>query len=140
MNYHGQLFKKVTHNLLIRSKIQTPVSIGQNAETIASCYLEKQGLILVKRNYRIAAGEIDLIMRDQSVIAFIEVKMRTQNIHGHAIETISAQKRKRIIRTAEHYLMKHNLYDRVGCRFDVVGIDTKTLDITWIKNAFEVEY
>ncbi|HMV12031.1 MAG TPA: YraN family protein, partial [Nitrosomonas sp.] len=50
---------------------------GSEAEDLAAHYLQQQHLVLVERNYRCRYGEIDLIMRDQTMLVFIEVKMRT---------------------------------------------------------------
>ena len=42
----------------------TTVARGREAETRAAAHLEKCGLRLVDRNFRVRGGEIDLIMRD----------------------------------------------------------------------------
>ncbi|MEJ2094397.1 MAG: YraN family protein, partial [Gammaproteobacteria bacterium] len=39
---------------------------------MALAHLENKGLILIERNYRIPAGEIDLIMKDNELTVFIE--------------------------------------------------------------------
>lgn len=111
---------------------------GHRAESAACEYLESQGLHLVERNYSCRVGEIDLIMRDNEALVFIEVRFRRQEGYGSSIETIHASKRYRIIRTALHYLQNKDLYDQVDCRFDVIGLDA-TDNIIWIKDAFQVE-
>jgi putative endonuclease len=81
-------------------------------------HLQQQGLVLVQRNYRVAAGpsaragEVDLIMRD----------------------SVTRSKQMRIIFAARHYLQRHC---RVWppCRFDVVAIDGD--DLTWLVAAFD---
>ena len=125
--------------MLTRNKLSS-VFLGQNAENIACRYLEKNGLTLIEKNYKINGGEIDLIMNHLEYTVFIEVKMRTNSAHGNPIEQVTQQKKQRIIRTATHYLFTNDLIERADGRFDVVGIDAKTQEITWIKNAFEVEY
>ena len=49
------------------------IVIGGEAESLARTFLEQQGLIFVMRNYRCRTGEIDLIMRDDDELVFIEV-------------------------------------------------------------------
>jgi putative endonuclease len=49
---------------------------GQLAEKHARTYLEQQGLTFVEANVRYPFGEIDLIMRQQDVWVFVEVKFR----------------------------------------------------------------
>ena len=108
---------------------------GNQAEALACSYLQKQGLRLIERNYRIKSGEIDLIMQDKGVRVFIEVRCRFNPNYGSGIETVTALKRRRIVSATKHYLLEHNLYDKIDCRFDVIGIDAAQR-ITWIPNAF----
>ena len=111
---------------------------GHVGEQLACRYLKKQGLRLVKKNYRVKSGEIDLIMQDKETLVFVEVRYRTHADYGSGIETITAPKRKRIIAAAKYYLLDQCLYDKIHCRFDVMGIDAKKT-MTWIKNAFTTE-
>ncbi len=111
------------------------VFLGQNAEKQARVFLEKSGLRFSKQNYRCPGGEIDLIMQDNNICIFIEVRMRSNLEHGNSAESVTKAKQKRLIRSALHYLQKNRLSDRVDCRFDVITIDDG--EINWIKNAFE---
>ncbi len=90
---------------------------------------------LLHKNYRLRTGEIDLIMRDGAVIAFIEVRYRKTQYYGGAISSIDHRKQARIIRTAQHYL-QYRAPD-AQARFDVVAIEGNN-DIQWIKSAFDV--
>ncbi len=124
---------------------QTSVTIGQLAELNARQFLEKQGLIFKEKNYRVKCGEIDLIMQDEDHLVFIEVKMRHNLDYGDTLEIISKSKQSKVIRAATHYLVTHHLYDSAFCRFDAIGIspdknNPSLQEITWIKNAFEVQY
>lgn len=120
--------------------MHSTVVLGSLAEQTACDYLKAQGLTFVDSNYRIKGGEIDLIMRDKEFLVFIEVKMRQQASHGDAIEMITPKKIKCIIRTAQHYLIEHELTDKIHGRFDVIGINKNKAEITWIQNAFDVKY
>ncbi len=109
---------------------------GSEAENLAAHYLQQRHLALVTRNYRCRYGEIDLIMRDQSVLVFIEVKMRTHHSFGGAIQSITKLKQQKLLLTANHYLA--TLKTIPPCRFDVVLITgQKDQEIEWIKNAFD---
>ncbi len=112
--------------------------IGFNAEKIACQFLKNHGLSLITKNFRSYCGEIDLIMREANEIVFVEVRYRKNNYFGSGADTISFTKQQRLIRTAEFYLTKYK-HDNTPCRFDVIDI-AKNNDITWIKNAFDVEY
>ena len=120
------------------------VVIGNLAEADAREFLEKHGLTFVEKNFTVfdqngkKSGEIDLIMRDNYYLIFIEVKKRCNPHYGDVMEMISKQKVSRIIRTATRFLLKNDYFDNTPCRFDVVGISQST--ITWIKDAFQVQY
>lgn len=111
---------------------------GKNAENQALSYLKKQGLSLIKRNYRSYYGEIDLIMLDQEIIVFIEVRKRTCQDYGNSIESVNRKKQQKIIKTALIYLQQKKLLNKKLIRFDIIGIDKHKM-IKWIKNAFQVE-
>ncbi len=112
---------------------------GQISEGLAREYLEKQGLCFVEKNFRAKCGEIDLIMRDKEHLVFIEVRYRHQDDHGNGLDSISKAKQQRIIKTARHYLQQKDLAEKACCRFDAIGV-TSIQKITWIKDAFQVQY
>lgn len=111
-----------------------------DGEERALKHLQKQGLTLEARNYRIGggprrpAGEIDLVMRDRAgVLVFVEVRQRAAGSHGGAAASIDAAKRARLIRAAQHYLLQ--LPRLPPCRFDVVAIEGERID--WLQAAFD---
>lgn len=114
--------------------------IGDLAEQRALTYLQRQGLQLVARNYRLAGGprvrgaEIDLILREpDGTLVFVEVRARADTRAGGAAASVSAAKQRRIVRAAQHYLMR--LPQCPPCRFDVVAIDGEALQ--WLPAAFD---
>ena len=115
--------------------------IGDQAELLALRHLENAGLIIVTQNYRSRLGEIDLIMRDDDTLIFVEVRYRKSARFGTALESVNHQKQLRIIQTAQHYLQQ-NESDSLEYRFDVVAISSNdnTTDIVWVKNAFQMTY
>jgi putative endonuclease len=117
--------------------------IGDAGEERALAYLQQQGLVLVQRNYRVAAGpsaragEVDLILRDrdrEGTLVFVEVRQRARFDHGGAAASVTRSKQARILYAARHYLQRHC---RVWppCRFDVVAIDGD--ELTWLVAAFD---
>jgi putative endonuclease len=109
--------------------------LGQEAEDRACDYLQRHGLKLIQKNFSCPCGEIDLIMQDGDEVVFIEVRLRHHSYMGNALESVTAQKQKRLLKTALLYLQKKKWLDRVNCRFDVVGMDSAR-NIEWVKNAF----
>jgi putative endonuclease len=102
-------------------------------EALAAQHLTQKGLALLEQNYHSRFGEIDLIMRDQHTLVFIEVRQRSSNRFGDALESVDQRKQQKIILTAQHYLSMHP--DESPCRFDVVALD-KDHQIQWVKDAF----
>lgn len=113
---------------------------GQQAERSAEHFLTKQGLQLITRNFQVRSGEIDLIMKDGDTLVFIEVKHRINKQHGLPIECITPSKQHRIYKAAQYYLLTNHPNESPPCRFDAVGLTGTTPAITWIKDAFQVQY
>lgn len=106
--------------------------LGQDAERQARKYLEEQGLSFIQANYRCKAGEIDLIMRDQQELVFVEVKYRTRQSHGAAAEYFNRHKRRKFESALHHYLIANQLNPaNIAHRIDLVAIDGQ--HIQWIK-------
>lgn len=118
-----------------RPAAQAPLARGQAYEAQARAFLEAQGLVWIASNHRCRFGEIDLIMRDHQVLAFIEVRFRRSFSHGGAAASVDAHKQRRLIMAARHYLSRHPTEQ--PCRFDVIAIDGEAA-IRWIKGAFDV--
>ena len=51
---------------------------GRDAESRAADYLMKKGYKIIRRNYQIRGGEIDLIAKDGDWLVFIEVQKCAQ--------------------------------------------------------------
>lgn len=112
--------------------IRNTKTIGNHAELKACEYLIANGLKLIERNFHCALGEIDLIMRDNNDIVFVEVRSRRNDID--ALESIDQYKQNKLVKTAMFYLQKHKITDKANCRFDVIAINSQHLE--WIKDAF----
>lgn len=115
-------------------------AFGAMIEQAAARFLLQHGLSLLCHSFSCRAGEIDLIMREQDVIVFVEVRYRRNLRHGTAAATVTWHKQRRIIHTARVFLGSRGLTDRHACRFDVVGISphaiTGQLQFDWIRDAF----
>ncbi len=112
---------------------------GRWAEQAALEYLLTKRLKLLDKNFRSAFGEIDLIMQDENIVLFIEVRYRSSNHFHTALESINRKKCERIIATSHQYLSENRSASKLDCRFDVVALSgpQETPTIEWIKNAFQ---
>ncbi len=110
---------------------------GDAAEDEALALLQARGLRLLARNYRMpgrGAAEIDLIVQAcDGTVVFVEVLQRSRIDHGGAGASIGALKRARIVRAAQHYLMRWRRMPPV--RFDVVLIEAA--GPVWLQAAFD---
>jgi len=122
--------------------VQTTKDVGDDGEARALAHLLRHGLVLVRRNYRVAAGprarggEVDLILRDRDgTLVFVEVRARARLGHGGAAASVGAAKQRRVIFAAHHFLRTYPTLP--PCRFDVVAIDGEQLD--WLRAAFDAD-
>ncbi len=103
-------------------------------------HLSNQGLSLLRRNYRVAAGpgsrggEIDLILREpDGTLVLVEVRSRSSTAHGGAAASVGATKQRRIVFAAQCFLL--GLKVTPPCRFDVIAIEGERID--WLRAAFD---
>jgi putative endonuclease len=92
----------------------------------------------IGRNFNSRGGEIDLVMQDGDTLVFVEVRFRKNNHFGTPAESITASKRRKLLQTAQLYLLAHPLWRHRPCRFDVMAASPgeSGLQFEWIKNAF----
>lgn len=109
--------------------------VGTAAEQQAAAHLQQQGLTLVDTQARCRAGELDLVMREGDTWVFVEVKARHSEAFGGGLAAITAAKQQKLRRAASWYLQRRNATEQ-PCRFDVVAVNLRTDDLTWIRNAF----
>ncbi len=122
-------------------KKDAPKKLGDEAETRALSHLQQQGLRLVERNYRVAAGpnarggEVDLILRERDgTLVFVEVRARASGDFGGAAASVTAAKQRRLAFAAQQYLLR--MATPPPCRFDVIAIDGERIE--WLRAAFDL--
>lgn len=116
-------------------------SKGLHYEEQAKSYLLAQGLVAVQQNYHSRFGEIDLIMLDEDMFCFIEVKFRKSLDFGGAANSIPFQKQQKIIKTAQIFMNQDRKHSRYAMRFDALMLQQigEDISIDWIQNAFYAE-
>jgi putative endonuclease len=95
--------------------------LGQRGEEIAARHLSRLGLVLLDRNWRCDAGEIDLVLRDGNVLVVCEVKTRTSTDYGTPFEAVDRRKAERLRRLAAMWLRSHDCHPD-DVRIDMVGV------------------
>jgi len=118
-------------------------SKGKQYEDQAREYLVQRGLTLLNQNYHCRFGEIDLIMLQQGVLCFIEVKFRANMGFGGAASAIPLQKQKKIVKTALFFIASTTRLAQHAMRFDAFLIQRRASNqnhnVNWIQNAFYAE-
>ncbi|GMW06951.1 MAG: YraN family protein [Gammaproteobacteria bacterium] len=114
---------------------------GAHAEAWAQRFLEAHGLVLVERNFRCRDGELDLVMLDGRELVIVEVRCRTSDALVRPEITVSATKRRRLLRAAARYLQLHPAFADHAVRFDVLGLTGQPdrPHCEWIRCAFTTD-
>ncbi len=93
---------------------------GRQGERLAALALQLKGYHVLARRVRLPTGEIDLIVHKRGLVAFVEVKARTNRTA--ALEAVTPTAWQRIERAAELWMARRP--DLAGCdwRFDIVAV------------------
>jgi putative endonuclease len=109
---------------------------GAQAEHLAEKYLQHEGFKTLERNFHARTGEIDLIMLNDDLLIFVEVRMRNNPGFGSGAETVTYAKQRKIINTASLFLQKQKHAPWQSIRFDVISMGDS---IDWIPGAFTLD-
>ena len=97
---------------------------GRWAETVCVWWLRLTGWRVLAHGYVTGrgsgAGEVDIVARRGTVLAFVEVKARAD--HDSALAAVSARQRRRIHRAAQGWLKRHPQHGDSVVRFDVMVV------------------
>jgi putative endonuclease len=93
---------------------------GLAAEAAAAALLLAKGYRLVARRYKTPLGEIDLIVKRGSTIAFVEVKARA--LTRDALESVGRFAERRIVDAADLWLARHPDAAGLDMRYDMVVV------------------
>ena len=97
-------------------------SLGEHGEAVAARHLvEQKGMVLLDRNWRCDAGEIDLVLRDGPVLVVCEVKARTSLGYGTPHEAVTPAKLARLRRLAMRWVVEHRVRTP-DVRLDLVAV------------------
>jgi putative endonuclease len=97
---------------------------GKAAEEIAATYFQEHGFAVLARNFRSRRGEIDLVVRRESLVIFLEVKGRSRDWEHSAWQPLWRGKRQRIRHAARCFLAREaaELGPDTEFRFDIVFV------------------
>lgn len=115
---------------------------GRRGERIAAEYLTRNGFEILAANFRSHRNEIDLIVRGEGFLVFVEVKLRRSGTFGGPEAAVHRSKQMAIAAAARGFLRQSRL-EGAACRFDVVAIREEpggVPTVEHIRNAFPSPY
>jgi putative endonuclease len=104
--------------MVTKSDRQRRDAAGRRAEIMSAWLLRLKGYRVLAQRFKTPVGEIDLIAKRASIVAFIEVKARPSA--AAALESVSAHQRRRIARAALVFLQKRPDIASHQMRFDLI--------------------
>lgn len=96
-------------------------ALGRYGEDLAARHLVEFGLVVLDRNWRCPAGEIDLVLRDGDVLVVCEVKTRSSDVCGSPHEAITPAKLDRLQRLGLLWAEAHHVRP-AEMRIDLVAV------------------
>jgi len=120
-NLFLEIFKE---NLIFKPYYSNMIKkiIGKLGELVAKKFLISQNYIFLESNYRWTGGEIDLILKENEEIVFVEVKTRTSLELISANETVSYKQIEKIKKTINVYSQKNKSINRLAWRIDLITV------------------
>lgn len=113
---------------------------GELGERAAKKHLKRHGLKFLTGNFRTPRGEIDLVMRDDDCLVFVEVKTRSSEEWVRPAAAVDRERRERLSRAALDYLRRLR-NPRIKIRFDIVEVllnDGAVREVRHLPNTFEL--
>jgi putative endonuclease len=107
--------------------------IGRQGEDRAAARYRAAGYAVLARNWRCAAGEIDLVCARGDTLVVCEVKARSRDAHGHPVEAVTPAKQRRLRRLAATWLRGQAARWAI-VRFDVVSVLDGAVEV--VEDAF----
>jgi putative endonuclease len=106
---------------------------GRSAETAAGQALERDGWVILARRLRTPAGEIDMVVEKDGLLAIVEVKARPTL--SDAAVSLSARQQARLVAATDIVLATYPHWGKQGVRFDLLLVDAAGL-VRRITDAF----
>ena len=102
------------------------VRLGAAGESAARGYLESKGFAILDTNFRCPYGEVDIIALEGDCLVFLEVRTRRSSNFGSPEESITPDKERKLIATAETYMQSRaDLPEQWRIDFVAVDVDAQ---------------
>ena len=104
---HRRSFRPVRE--IAENKITTK-QLGDRGEQVVADFLTAAGHEIVARNYKTKLFEVDIISRKNEVLYFTEVKYRSSQDFGEALDFIDKKKQQKMYLAVEGFMATHPEY------------------------------
>ncbi len=112
--------------------------VGAAGEDAVARWYDELGYRVLARNWRVRAGEIDLIARIGTTLVFCEVKTRRSDAFGTPAEAVTFRKQSRLRRLAVQWLGEND--ERADTlRFDVASVKPDGRG-SWVVDVLEAAF
>ncbi len=116
--------------------------LGLRGELAAMEFLISRGWEVEAHRFRLGRHDLDLVLRREHLIAFVEVKTRRSSVCGTAAESVGALKRRILGRVATLWRVRHG---RAGdtYRFDVAAVRDLgggRFEVEQVEDAWRLEW
>ena len=109
---------------------------GREAEAVAADHLRADGFVVLWRNVRIGALEVDIVAKKDDLVVIVEVRARGAGAFEKPLASITREKRRLLLR-ASRGLWRGRLKkmpDVLRLRIDVMAV-AEDGAVEWIKGA-----
>lgn len=96
--------------------------LGRRGEDLAVRYLQDHGVVVLSRNWRCRAGELDVVGVHGERLVVCEVKTRSGTRFGQPAEAVDGRKIARIRKVTHAWLAAHHVGGWTDVRFDVCAV------------------
>ncbi len=103
-------------------------ALGRHGERLVERWYVERGYRVLDRNWRCAAGELDLVVTDGSQLVVCEVKTRSSNRFGTGFEAITNRKQQQVRRLAAEYLRQRGGWSG-PLRCDAASVMGRTVEV-----------
>ena len=109
------------------------LKLGRQGEAFACRLLQTKGYDILARNWRIKAGELDIVARDGAMLVFVEVKTLRRSGFFRPLDNLSPRQRQRNFRAGRFY-WKMLRMPELRARFDLVEVVLGRRDLRTIRH------
>lgn len=108
--------------------------LGFQGEQVAIGFLTSCGWAVEAHRFRMGRHDVDLIIRRDTTVAFVEVKTRRSSTCGTGLESVTLRKQRDIARVAGWWALKYGRPDDVY-RFDLLTVESRAGSVPVVEHV-----